>query len=302
MSTELTENSMVNTSSVGLTMDVKSMESMLTVAKLMASSKCTIPAHLKNSEADCLAVVMQSMQWGMNPFAVAQKTHLSQGGALGYEAQLISAVITSRGPVVGYPEYEFIGDWDKILGKVEERKSEKGGKYYVATYNASHEIGLGVICRLTLRGESTPREQKVMMSQCYPRFSTQWATDPKQQICYVAIRKWARIHSPGTILGVYSDEELEQVHAAPKDMGQAIPAQPVGVDGEAYEHYEADVLPVLQEAAKSGAEKLKETFQTLSKSMYKARLWEIHGASLKATAASAETPTVIDSETGEVQE
>ena len=54
------------------------------------------------------------------------------------------------------------------------------------------------------------RSITVMMSQCYPRFSTQWATDPQQQITYVAVRKLARRYAPGAILGVYTPEELEE--------------------------------------------------------------------------------------------
>ncbi|EGO1998012.1 recombinase RecT, partial [Salmonella enterica] len=38
-----------------------------------------IPAHLAGKPADCMAIVMQAMQWGMNPYAVAQKTHLVNG-------------------------------------------------------------------------------------------------------------------------------------------------------------------------------------------------------------------------------
>lgn len=199
------------TQSSELILDARAMDSMMAMANLMASGRCTIPQHLQKSPADCMAVVMQSMQWGMNPFAVAQKTHVTQGGALGYEAQLISAVICAKAPVKEEaPEYEYIGDWSKVLGKVEERKSDKGGKYYVATYSKADEAGLGVICSMTLRGETTPRRTTLMMSQCYPRFSTQWATDPKQQISYAAIRKWARLFSPGTILGVYVPEELQE--------------------------------------------------------------------------------------------
>lgn len=187
------------------------------VADAMASAVVSVPTHFRGKPGDCLAIVMQAAQWNMNPFAVAQKTHLSQSGALGYEAQLISAVIVSSGAITGQPEFTFLGDWNKILGKVEERKSDKGGKYYVATYTKADEAGLGVICRAQLRGESEPREITVMMSQCYPRFSTQWATDPQQQITYVAVRKFARRYAPGAILGVYTPDELED--QSPRDMG-----------------------------------------------------------------------------------
>lgn len=211
--------------STELMMSPERMDSMMRMAELMASGRSTIPLHLQKSPADCMAVVMQATQWGMNPFAVAQKTHVSQGGVLGYEAQLISAVISANAPVKEEaPEYEFIGDWSKVLGKVEERKSDKGGKYFVAAYTKADEVGLGVICRMTLSREHQPREITVMMSQCYPRFSTQWANDPKQQICYVAVRKWSRLFAPGVILGVYSPDELQD--DAPRNMGEAEVLQP----------------------------------------------------------------------------
>ena len=215
-----TDIPMVATSSAALILDDQSMDRLIRVAELMATGRATIPQHLRNT-GDCLAVAMQAVQWRMNPFAVAQKTHVTQGGALGYEAQLINAVVTTLAPIERRPEFEFLGDWGKILGKVEERKSDKGGKYYVAAWDKKDEAGLGVICRCQLRGEAEPREIKVMMSQCYPRFSTQWATDPQQQITYVAIRKWARRYTPDVILGVYAPEELEQINQAERDMGAA---------------------------------------------------------------------------------
>lgn len=199
-----------STSMSSLVLSGDSMDKLVKTAELMASSRVTIPTHLRGSTGDCLAVVMQAVQWGMNPFAIAQKTHLSQGGQLGYEAQLVNAVIVASGAISSQPEFEFLGDWSKILGKVQEKTSDKGGKYYVAAWNKADEDGLGVIIRATLRGEAAPREITIMLSQCYPRFSTQWATDPQQQITYVGVRKFARRYAPGAILGVYTTEELEE--------------------------------------------------------------------------------------------
>lgn len=190
---------------------------------MMAKGAVTIPKHLQGNVADCTAVALQALGWRMNPFAVAQKTHITKGGALGYEAQLVSAVISASGALKGDPDYQFVGDWNKVLGKVKEARSDNGGKYYVATYTPADEEGLGVIVKATLVGESKPRELLVMLSQAWPRFSTQWATDPKQQICYLAVRKWARLHKPGVILGVYTPEELGEGDAPPpeKFMGAA---------------------------------------------------------------------------------
>lgn len=198
-----------DTSTTGLVLDARNMDSMMRAAEMMAAGRATVPRHLQGNASDCMAVIMQSMQWGMNPFAVAQKTHVTQGGALGYEAQLVNAVVIARAPVTGRPEFEFLGDWSRILGRVKEMKSDKGGKYYVADWTKADEEGLGVICRCTIRGEAAPREVQVMMAQAYPRFSTQWATDPQQQITYLAVRKWARRYTPDVILGVYTEDEQD---------------------------------------------------------------------------------------------
>ena len=77
-----------------------------------------------------------------------------------------------------------------------------------------------MIVRATLASGSK-RELQVMMSQAYPRFSTQWATDPFQQLCYLAVRKWARLNSPGSVLGVYTPEELDAGPTPEKFMGAA---------------------------------------------------------------------------------
>lgn len=208
-----------------MVMNPASIDHMLRIAELMASGRSTIPAHLRGNVGDCFAIVMQAMRWNMDPFAVAQKTHITQGGALGYEAQLISAVITSLAPITRRPDYVYLGDWNNVLGKVEERQGKakadgkEGGKYYAATYTKKDEEGLGVSVSATFIGESKPREVTVMMSQAWPRFSTQWATDPKQQIGYLAIRKWGRRYTPDVLLGVYTPEELEL--RGERDMGRA---------------------------------------------------------------------------------
>ncbi|MFN5350056.1 MAG: recombinase RecT, partial [Polaromonas sp.] len=76
------------------------MTQMFKFAEMMACGIATVPKHLQKNPADCLAVVMQATQWGMNPFAVAQKTHIVNG-ALGYEAQLVNAVLQSTKAIKG---------------------------------------------------------------------------------------------------------------------------------------------------------------------------------------------------------
>lgn len=299
-----------STSAFSLVMNNDAMDRMMTAAKMMASAKVTVPAHLRNSEGDCMAVIMQAAQWKMNPFAVAQKTHLSQSGQLGYEAQLINAVVVSCGAITGQPEFEFIGDWSKILGKVKEMKSEKGGKYYVTDYDKSKEEGLGVICTATLRGEPEPRQITVMLTQCYPRFSTQWATDPQQQITYVAVRKFARRYAPGAILGVYEVDELDtppmekEINPQPKRQTGTQAAEQAKQSAAAqFDPAERAALVANLEkiAADYGTEAYAETWSKLSKQERHMVGADEH-ARLKTVAASiaGDSAETIDQETGEV--
>jgi hypothetical protein len=73
----------------------------------------------------------------MNPYAVAQKTHLVNG-VLGYEAQLVNAVISSSSAIVGRFHYEYGGDWERIAGQKEGRD----------------ELGLFIRVGAVLRGEA----------------------------------------------------------------------------------------------------------------------------------------------------
>lgn len=52
--------------------NVQALGQLTAFANLMADSQVTVPAH-GGKPADCMAIVMQAMQWGMNPYAVAQK-------------------------------------------------------------------------------------------------------------------------------------------------------------------------------------------------------------------------------------
>lgn len=52
---------------------------------------------------------------------------------------MVNAVTTTLAPIKARPEFEFFGDWSKIIGNVEGRKSDKVGKYNVATWKKEDE-------------------------------------------------------------------------------------------------------------------------------------------------------------------
>lgn len=174
-------------------------------SKIMASGGATVPKHLQGNSADCMAVTMQAFQWGMNPFAVAQKTHLVNG-TLGYEAQLVNAVIVSSGAIIGKFNYEYIGKWD------EYPKTKK-------TNEDEIKLNLGIKVGAILKGDQAITwGEPLYLSNVIIRNSPLWKSAPKQQLAYLAVKYWARLYCPEVILGVYSTDELEPTKRTIKDI------------------------------------------------------------------------------------
>ena len=196
--------------------DLDTLDRIERFANLMATAQVTIPKDLQNQPGDCLALSLQAQAWGMNPFAVAQKAYVIKG-KLGYEAQLVNAVIIRHAPITGRPVFRYSDGWEKVLGKFQVKKGENGF-YNVPAWQPADEVGLWCEVSATMIGEDEPRVTRMMLVQAQPRYSTQWATDPKQQLSYACMKRWARLHCPDVILGIYTPEELEQREPPEKDV------------------------------------------------------------------------------------
>lgn len=170
------------------------LERAMQVAEAMASAKVSVPNHLRGNPGDCLAIVMQATQWGMNPFAVAQKTHLVNG-TLGYEAQLVNAVVQGSGSIKGRIHYEYQGEDANIACRVG------------AIIAGENDITWG---------------EWLASKDVTTKNSPLWKTNPKQQLGYLQMKNWARLYCPGAILGVYDYDELANAPAT-KDMGSIDP-------------------------------------------------------------------------------
>lgn len=201
------------TSPAAVMMNPTSMNALVAFADMMSKSAITVPQHLQGKPADCLAIAMQAAQWGMNPFAVAQKTHVVSG-RLGYEAQLVNAVITSSRAIEGTFRYEFRGTGQDLECRV----------------GATPRGEAGIVWGEWLRNGDV----KV-------RNSPLWAVNPKQQLGYLQVKNWARLYCPGAILGVYTDDEL-----APSDPS-AERAAPRGPQRRSASTSEAAPLPPVDE-------------------------------------------------------
>ena len=208
METPLTTTEPRSMTTQAVIFDPVMLHNMQAMAEAMATARITVPKHLVGSPGDCLAIVMQAAQWQMNPYAVAQKTHVVNG-ELGYESQLVNAVVSNSSLLDGRIEYQWDGDWKGVNGKADK----------------SDERACTVSCRL--KGESMPRVLRVSMAQVGEvRNSPLWVSDPRQQLAYLATKRWARLHAPDVLLGVYTADELQD--AVERNMGPAevIPSQP----------------------------------------------------------------------------
>ena len=177
-------NELANTQPAGdqatLMMNPTSMSAVVAFAEMMSKATVTVPAHLIGKPADCLAIVMQAMRWGMDPFVVSQKTHIVSG-RLGYEAQLVNAVIMSSRAIQGTFHYDYRGEGQNLECRVG------------AVPRGETEIVWGEWLR---NGDVTTRNSPL------------WKTNVKQQLGYLQVKNWARLYTPGAILGVYTNDEL----------------------------------------------------------------------------------------------
>lgn len=160
-------------------------------AKTMAVANSGIRKHLRGNVGACLAICQQAVEWGMSPYAVANKSYFVND-QIAFESQLVQAVILKRAPIKGRIKFEFSGEGDKR------------------------------VCRAWARLKDDPDEIAEYISPEFgkitPKNSPLWKADPDQQHCYYSGRALCRRHFPDVLLGVYSEGEFE---VAP------VPAKPV---------------------------------------------------------------------------
>lgn len=200
---EVIEHASERASSMSIITNDNYMDRVIKLADMMAGSKVTVPKHLQNSPGDCSAIIMQAMNWGLDPFVVAQKTHLVNG-VLGYEAQLVNAVVQSSNSIKGAFSYEY---------------KDEGG----TAPNAFVSCRVGAV----LNGQQDITWGEWLASASVTtKNSPLWKTNVKQQMAYLQVKNWARMYCPGAILGVYTAEELHDAPAAEQDVtsqGETLP-------------------------------------------------------------------------------
>lgn len=173
-------------------------------AQFMAKAKTVLPKHLHDAPGECLAIVMISRDWNMNPYMVGSKTSVINNRLM-YEGQLVAGVINNARVLERRLRYEFAGE-----GKARECTA------------------FGQI-----RGES--EERSVTVGVPGPGEATNsplWKGAPHQvdqQLTYKAARVWARRYVPEIMLGVYTPEDDWTQGATASEANSAVVQGRVGI-------------------------------------------------------------------------
>jgi hypothetical protein len=142
---------------------------------------------------NCRFVAYQAARWRMDPVAVALKTYFTprKGGGLvvGYEAQLVHALVNTNAPIVGPLEFRY--------GYSDPKRPTIGNRF-------CEVIGM-------LKGASAPsRVVTPTVGQIKTKNSPSWFSNPDSQLSYFAVRDWARRFCPEVIMGVYTRDEVRE--------------------------------------------------------------------------------------------
>jgi hypothetical protein len=196
---ELTANSSISAPTIaGGNFSPSQLRDAMDFATMMAAADIAIPVHLRANPGACLAIIMQALAWGFEPFFVANKSYAvkqrkSGDTRIAYESQLIHAVIERRAPL----QKRLRPAWE---GADLTRRCKVVGYVY---------------------GETEPLEwlgpeiQKIKTKN-----SPEWAANPDKQLWYHASRDWARIFFPDVLGGAYTRDELEGVELGPNSRQQ----------------------------------------------------------------------------------
>jgi hypothetical protein len=180
---------------------VASIADLAKISDTLSRGEIAVPIHCRGKPGVCFALAMQALEWGLPIMSVINKSYVPRNGdRIGYESQLIHAVIEKNAPIKGRLRFEILGEGDERRCKV------------WATFN----------------GETTPHEYtSETLAKMHPghiekdgkrfvRGSPLWDTRPEVQMFYDASRQWARLFCPDVLLGAYTPDELD--NAEPIDV------------------------------------------------------------------------------------
>lgn len=182
-------------------------------AKVMCQAGEMLPQHAQRNPSICLALTMRAVHWGFDPFALAMETYQAkQGGPVGYQAKVFTAVLRKAGVNL---RYRYEGEIKMLDTPV---KSYKGNEIAKRTATGDRR------CIAYIEEDGDLLEYETMtLDQITIKNSPLWHNDPDQQLAYAAGRGWARRYRPDLMMGAYSEDEVREMRpmrdVTPKQTG-----------------------------------------------------------------------------------
>jgi len=163
-------------------LDTARFEHMQRIASVIASSSL-VPEHLRGKVADCFLIVNQAVRWAMDPFAVAQCMSVVHG-KLCYEGKLVAAVLDAKLGV--HLDYAWEGEGENMRVQVSGEFAD---------------------------GRTRTIEGSVVEWKTTGKGSPWTPSQYRKMLAYRGAREWARLWAPGTMLGVYAPDEMDDLIA-----------------------------------------------------------------------------------------
>ena len=188
---------------IGATLGGVSVSSIADLAKIadtLSRGKIAVPAHCRNEPGVCFALAMQALEWGLPIMSVINKSYLPRGGdRIGYESQLLHAVIEKNAPLKNRLRY-------KIEGVDGDRRCKVWGTFRGET--EPHEYTSETLAKMHPGHVTKTVDGEVRK---FVRGSQLWDDTPEVQMFYSASRQWARLFAPDVLLGAYAPEEIDRM-------------------------------------------------------------------------------------------
>ena len=180
---------------------ISSLADLEMISLRLARGMVAVPVHCRDQPGVCFALAMQALEWGMPIMSVINKSYVPRNGdRIGYESQLLHAVVEKNAPLKKRLRATFEGEGA-------ERRCIVSGTF--KGEDAEHRYESQPLSKLH-PGHITKDGNR------YVKGSQVWDDNPDVALFYSATRQWARMWCPDVLLGAYTPEELER--AEPMDV------------------------------------------------------------------------------------
>jgi hypothetical protein len=173
--------------------DTAKFEQMARVAAAMAGSSL-LPAHIRGNDemtarANAFLIVSMAYQFQVPPLQLAQVSYVLHG-KMGFEGKFVHALLEKQ---LGTPfEFEYLND-----------------------ESAGDAFRIRVTNERPADRKPVSIEGTVGMWKTFEKDGTtvkgNWRIDPRKQLRYRGVVEWGRAYSPGLVLGLLTDDELDNL-------------------------------------------------------------------------------------------